>query len=109
MVEERFGKQINDAGWGVLVNMFCYKAGSAGCKVVFVDPSGTTKECSRCGIMVLKALWIREHRCPGCGLVLEGDLNAAINILSRSVGHTGLTLAESAQAESTLKQEAHTP
>ena len=43
MVEEKFGKQINDAGWGTLASMLCYKAESAGCRVVFVNPEGTTQ------------------------------------------------------------------
>jgi len=42
-------------------------------------------------------------------LVLDRDLNAAVNILRRgTVGHTGNTLAESIQAGQTLKQEALT-
>ncbi len=108
MVEENFGKQINDAGWGKLADMISYKAESAGCRVVFVDPKDTTKECSRCGTIVPKKLWEREHRCPSCGLVLDRDLNASINILSRALGHRVETLVESTQAESMLKQEAHT-
>ena len=108
MVQEKFGKQINDAGWGKLASMICYKAENAGCKVVFVDPSGTTKECSRCGTVVPKALWERVHTCPCCGLVLDRDLNASINILNRAVGHTVKTLVESTQAELMLKQEALT-
>ena len=108
MVQEKFGKQINDAGWGTLAGMLCYKAESAGCKVVFVDPSGTTKECSRCGTMVPKAVWERMHDCPCCGLVLDRDLNASINILNRAVGHTVKTLVESTQTELMLKQEALT-
>jgi putative transposase len=106
MVQKKFGKQINDAGWGTMAHMLCYKAESAGCKVVFVDPAGTTKECSKCGTIVPKQLWEREHRCPKCGLVLDRDLNAAINILNRTVGHTGIKLVESSQVEQTLKQEA---
>jgi len=108
MVQERFGKQINDAGWGMLVNMLCYKAESAGCKVVFVDPANTTKECSRCKAIVPKALWEREHRCPSCGLVLDRDLNASINILNRTVGHTEINACGAVQEGLTLKQEAHT-
>jgi len=107
MVEKRFGKQINDAGWSMLANMLCYKAESAGCKVVFVDPSGTSKECSRCGTIVPKQLWEREHRCPSCGLVIDRDLNASINILNHALGQRVNMLVESTQAELTLKQEAH--
>ena len=89
MVEEKFGKQINDAGWGMFAGMLCYKAESAGCKVVFVDPKGTTQQCSQCGTVVPKTLVNRVHNCPCCGLVLDRDLNAAYNILkSCTVGHT---------------------
>lgn len=108
MVEQNFGKQINDAGWAKLADMISYKAGSAGCEVVFVDPKDTSKQCSKCGTIVPKTLADREHRCPQCGLVLDRDLNASINILNRAVGHTVLTLVESTQTELTMKQEAHT-
>ena len=109
MVQEKFGKQINDAGWGTLANMLCYKAESAGCKVVFVNPSGTTQQCSRCGTIVPKTLADRVHNCPSCGLVLDRDLNAAHNILKRcTVGHTGINACGVVQEGLTLKQEAHT-
>lgn len=92
MVQEDYGKQINDAGWGLFTNMLCDKAESAGCKVVFVDPANTTKECSRCGAIVKKSIRDRTHCCPVCGLVIDRDLNASINILKRGVstaGHAG--------------------
>ena len=109
MVQNRFGKQINDAGWGMLASMLCYKAESAGCRVVFVTPEGTTQQCSRCGITVPKTLADREHRCPNCGLFLDRDLNAAHNILKRcTVGHTEIQACEVAPKGVTVKQEAHT-
>jgi putative transposase len=109
MVQEKFGKSINDAGWGMLTSMLCYKAESAGCKVVFINPEGTTQQCSRCGIVVRKTLADRVHNCPSCGLVLDRDLNAARNILKRStVGHTESEACEVAPVGVTVKQEAHT-
>lgn len=108
MVEHKFGKQINDAGWGKLANMISYKAESAGCKIIFVDPKNTSKQCSKCGLIVPKTLADREHRCPLCGLVLDRDFNASVNILNRAVGHTVETFVELTQAELMLKQEAHT-
>ena len=91
MVQEDYGKQINDAGWGLFMNMLCNKAESAGCRVVFVDPTNTT-ECSRCGATVEKSIRDRIHCCPKCGLVNDRDLNASINILKRGIstaGHAG--------------------
>ena len=109
MVQEKYGKQINDAGWGMLASMLCYKAGSAGCRVVFVNPEGTTQQCSRCGSTVRKSLKDRVHVCPVCGLVIDRDLNAAHNILNRStVGHTGFEACEVGAEALTVKQEAHT-
>jgi putative transposase len=89
--------------------MLCYKAESAGCRVVFVNPEGTTQQCSQCGIIVPKTLADRVHNCPSCGLVLDRDLNAARNILKKStVGHTELEAYEVALKRVTMKQEAHT-
>jgi transposase len=85
MSQGKFGKSINDASWTTLTKMIAYKAENAGRQVIFVDPRGASQECSGCGQMVKKALSERTHSCP-CGLVLDRDLNAAINILMRSRG-----------------------
>ncbi len=42
---------------------------------------GDIKMCSRCGILVDKTLSDRVHNCPNCGLSMDRDRNAAINIL----------------------------
>ena len=90
MSEQQLGKSINDASWDMFANMISYKAEEAGCEVIFVNPKNTTKECSRCGKLVNKHLWDRIHNCPNCGLVMDRDLNASLNILKRAtVGTTG--------------------
>lgn len=77
-------KSISDAGWGEFISMLSYKAESAGRTVEKVLPHGTTQECSRCGNTVKKNLSVRVHICMHCGLVLDRDHNAAINILQKS-------------------------
>jgi putative transposase len=84
MAEQNYGKSINDAGWNMFANMLDYKAESAGCEVVFVDARNTTKMCSDCGTLVPKDLTERVHNCPSCGLKMDRDLNASINILNRA-------------------------
>jgi putative transposase len=74
-------KSISDAAWRMLVTTTSYKAESAGSKVVLVDPRNTSQLCSRCGVKVPKSLSDRVHECPQCGLVMDRDENAAINIL----------------------------
>jgi putative transposase len=73
-------KSISDAAWDMFVNVTRNKAEEAGSKVVLVNPKYTSQACSRCGLTVKKDLSERTHRCE-CGLVMDRDLNAAINIL----------------------------
>ncbi len=77
-------KSISDAGWGEFMLMLEYKAEEAGTKLVKINPSGTSQECSRCGVTVPKELSERVHCCPYCGLTLDRDVNAARNILKRA-------------------------
>ena len=108
MAEQNFGKSINDAGWGMFANMLRYKAESAGCQVVFVNPKNTTQECSRCHEIVKKDLTVRIHDCPSCNLVMDRDLNAAHNILIRATaGHAGSNACGDETTVSSVKQEAH--
>ena len=74
-------KAISDVSWGMLVNITTSKAEEAGSEVILVDPRYTSQMCSRCGTLVKKDLSVRTHECPNCGLVMDRDENAAINIL----------------------------
>ncbi len=78
-------KSIADASWNMLVQFTTYKAESAGCQVVLVNPYNTTQECSKCHALVHKELQDRIHHCPHCGYVQDRDINAAENILARAV------------------------
>ncbi len=81
----RLSLSMADAGWNELVRRTTYKAEGAGGKVMLVDPAGTSQDCSACGRVVPKDLSVRVHRCA-CGLVLDRDVNAAQNILTRGLG-----------------------
>lgn len=82
-------KSIADAAWGQLRQFTTYKAAWAGRSEVDVAPRGTTQDCSGCGEIVPKSLSVRTHKCPYCGLVLDRDVNAALNILSRGLSGIG--------------------
>ena len=78
----KLNKSIADAAWSQLAHFTAYKAEDAGRLFLQVDPRNTSKMCSRCGSLVPKDLSVRIHDCPHCGLVLDRDHNAAINILA---------------------------
>ena len=71
---------ISDVAWNKFTKLIQYKAVEAGRTVNFVNPRNTSQTCSQCGKIVDKSLSERVHTCS-CGLVLDRDLNAAINIL----------------------------
>ena len=73
----------SDAGWGRFIGMIAYKEEESGGRLIKVNPRGTTQTCFRCGERVGKTLSDRMHECPYCGLVLNRDENAALNILAR--------------------------
>jgi putative transposase len=85
MVRNRhLSKSILDSGWATFRQYLTYKAESAGREVAFVDPAYTSKCCSACGAVFqdfdLSTRWVT---CD-CGLSLDRDHNAALNILSRA-------------------------
>lgn len=82
LASSTLAKSIRDAGWRVLLHAIACKAESAGKHAVAVDCRDTSQECSSCGAKVQKDLKERVHRCT-CGLVLDRDHNAALNILAR--------------------------
>jgi len=85
----RLARSIADAGWSGFLQTLRCKAESAGATYVEVDPRGTSQECSACGAMVPKDLSCRTHACTSCSLVLDRDVNAALNILARGLARTG--------------------
>ena len=85
-------KSISDAAWRQLIQFTAYKAENAGRVVVWVEPRNTSQKCSCCGTMVEKSLSVRVHDCPVCGLVMDRDQNAAINILRLGLESLGYAL-----------------
>jgi putative transposase len=76
----RLAKSISDAGWAAFRAILEAKAACAGRRVIAVPAQYTTQDCSGCGERVPKSLSVRTHTCPVCGLVLDRDYNAALNI-----------------------------
>ena len=80
-------KHIQDHAWGKLIQFTQSKAAKAGKVVELVDARYTSQKCSQCGIIVPKTLAERVHRCPNCGLEMDRDINASLNI--RTLGLRG--------------------
>lgn len=76
-------KSISDAAFGEFRRQLEYKTTRTGARLHVVDRwYRSSKTCSGCGGVKAKlSLSERTYRCDSCGLVLDRDLNAAINIM----------------------------
>ena len=114
----RLAKSISDAGWARFIGMIRYKEEESGGVLIKVNPRNTSQRCSRCGEIVEKSLSNRVHVCRNCGLELDRDLNAALNVLKRGreigrvspeftpVGETTTTLPFEGEQAVPMNQEA---
>ncbi len=102
----RMAKSVHDAGWGAFLQILSIKAERAGLMTIAVNPNGTTQDCSGCAQKVPKTIRDRWHSCPHCGLELDRDHNAAINIKHRAVGHPVLKARGVLSNSRTAKREA---
>jgi putative transposase len=85
-------RSIADASWSRFVSMLDYTVEKTGGHLIRVDPRNTRQKCSGCHELVPKVLAVRTHACPSCGLVIDRDHNASLNILRAGMGAGALNV-----------------
>ncbi len=85
-------RSIADASWSRFISMLDYKVEKTGGHLIRVDPRNTSQKCSGCRELVPKSLAVRTHACPSCGLVIDRDHNASLNILRAGIGAGALNV-----------------
>jgi len=78
----RLARAISDAGWAEFARILTYKQGWRSGHVAVADRwFASSKTCSGCGtIRGELVLSERTYLCNACGLTLDRDLNAAVNL-----------------------------
>ena len=76
-------KSILDSGWGIFKQYLLYKAVNAGREMRLVNPAYTSQTCPQCGKVEKIGLSVRWVDCQ-CGLSLDRDHRAALNILIKA-------------------------
>ena len=98
----KLAQAVSDSNFGEIRRQLEYKASWQNVHLVFTDRwYASSKTCSGCG-------WVDEDQdlsdrtfiCQECGLVLDRDLNAAINILHEALRTTGSFSESHAYGES---------
>jgi len=84
---KKLRKHILNTSYHKFLEMLIYKAKLYGKQVIKVSPKNTSKKCSRCGYINRKlSLKDRIFKCPKCGLIIDRDYNATLNILNAGLG-----------------------
>ena len=86
-VYKDLSRRISDCSWYTFRQLLTYKSELYGCNLIVIPkfyPS--SKSCSECSYINdnLK-LTDREWLCPSCGLTLDRDYNASLNILNKGL------------------------
>ena len=83
---KHLSKSISDASWSTFFEWCVSIAARDGLHFHQVDPKNTSQTCSACGEKSQKklSLAIRTFDCQSCGVSLDRDHNAALNILLRA-------------------------
>src|SRR5256886_1584079 len=84
----KLAKSMHDAAWGQFLSWVKAYGIMHDVPIIAVAPQYTSQDCSGCGERVKKTLSTRTHVCPSCGLVLDRDENAAVNILAKALEGT---------------------
>jgi putative transposase len=95
----KLAKSIADAAWSMFFTHLTLKAEEAARCVVKVPPASTSQTCSACGQKQNIPLSVRVYECPACGLVIDRDHNASLNILAQAVGRHGSVIPEAPGSE----------
>lgn len=74
-------RSIREQAWGIFLGQLTYKAAWAGREVVKVAPHHTSRRCSACGVVDGSQRKGELYACRKCGLRIDADVNAAVNIL----------------------------
>jgi putative transposase len=94
-------RSVADVGWGTFLRMLEYKARWYGATLIVVPRSfPSTRLCSSCGHLHGKMpLSQRVFRCQACGLEMDRDLNAALNLRAYGLAHLTGPTASSAGSD----------
>ena len=84
-------RQLSDLGMGEIRRQLTYKAEWSGVRLIVADRwFASSKTCSGCGTAKTKlALSERTYVCMTCGIVLDRDVNAALNLAALAAPVTG--------------------
>lgn len=78
-------KSISDNSWGEFKLILDFKMKEKENEMIEVSPNYTSQDCSSCNNRQKMSLDKRTYNCEACGLKIDRDLNASINIKNKLI------------------------
>ena len=78
-------RKIMSMAWGRFFTILKYKLDDCGSLAMRVDSKYTSQTCSNCGVVNKENRDGKLYSCNQCGIVIDADHNAAINILRKGM------------------------
>ena len=91
--KSRLNRNVIEQSWGIIAAQLQYKTQWYGREFVKVDPRHTSQMCSSCGVVASESRQDKMYKCGNCGLGMDADTNAAINILRRGLSAAGVGMS----------------
>jgi putative transposase len=84
----KLARHIADAAWATLHHQLAYKQAWTDGQLTLADRwFASSQTCSGCGCLQRLSLADRVFNCGACGLVIDRDLNAAVNLAAWAENH----------------------
>lgn len=111
----KLAHSISDVAWNEFMLILDFKLKEKGGEMIKVNARNTTSDCSNCNNRQKMSLDKRVYNCSNCGLRLDRDYNASINIENRmkkqlnysAVGHTVKVFGDNVRPSFTFVNEAN--
>jgi len=89
-----------------LLHLVEKRALSRGIPVLYVNPTNTSKRCSRCGSFGHRVR--KRFSCPHCGAVIHADVNAAFNIAAATLDYDKFEIDRMRMTRKEIRRRART-
>ena len=83
-IRKKFNNKLQRWSYSKVLNMLSFRCEEQGIDLVKINPAYTSQKCSKCGVICKSNRQGETYKCA-CGLIMDADINASINILHMGV------------------------
>ena len=82
---KKFNNKLQRWSYTKTLNRLELLSETKGFRLRYINPAYTSQTCSHCGVVIKSNRNGETYHCSVCGVELDADVNAAVNVLRRGV------------------------